>query len=318
MLAKSFFLPLVLSVLALAPTPSPAIAASPALLAQMDTQSDSGGWLGVYLQDVNDDIARALDLHDSEGALVSDVVEDSPADEAGIHEGDVIVEADGEKVTDPDDLIKLVGRHESGDVLRLVVVRDGGERDIDVRLGERPEASNALRAPMAPAPSPRERESWMQRFHAMGMSGGARLGVHVVDMNDDLASYFKTRHGVLVVRVVDGSAADKAGIKAGDVITGIGGRDVENADELVEAIRGAESGQQIDVHLLRKGDERTVQATLERGPAFGGMMPTLRLPVRPHSRQSAPRTDDIQRQMRDLQRRMDALKRQLDRLENQK
>lgn len=308
---KSFILPFVLTAVAAAPVCVQASPAPLALAAQTDAE-DGDAWLGVYLQEVSEEIARALDLEDDHGALVADVIDDSPAEEAGLRDGDVIVEADGDEISDPDELIRLVRRHEPDDLLRLGIVRDGNRRDIEVTLGTRRSRPEMPRSAEPPRGRGRDGESGTRRFREFRLSGGAYLGVQVVEMNEDLAGYFKTRRGALVVRVSEDSPAEKAGIKAGDVITGIGGRDVNGADELVDAIRGADDGERVEVHFVRRGEARTVEVALERRPGGPGPeTPSMRPFQFFREREMAPRQDELREQMDELRRQLEDLRREM-------
>ncbi|MCJ7801763.1 MAG: trypsin-like peptidase domain-containing protein, partial [Candidatus Marinimicrobia bacterium] len=93
-------------------------------------------WLGVYIQPVEDKVARALDLSNRDGALVSDVVEDSPAGKAGIKTGDVIIEFNGAKIADPSHLKNIVSSTAPGNNSKVVIVRDGEWKTVNVKLEE--------------------------------------------------------------------------------------------------------------------------------------------------------------------------------------
>jgi membrane-associated protease RseP (regulator of RpoE activity) len=93
--------------------------------------------------------------------------------------------------------------------------------------------------------------------------GRGRLGVQIQDLNEGLGEYFDTDKGALVTRVVEGSAADAAGLKAGDVITRFDGKEVKDADDLMSAVRGAGEGP-VDVSIVRRGQTQTLRPTLEK------------------------------------------------------
>ena len=94
------------------------------------------GWLGVYTQSVDYEVAEAFDLGVQYGAVINEVMEDSPAEIAGLKSGDVLVALNGEKVTDSDDLIDLMAETKPGDNLEITFVRDGQEKNITVTAGE--------------------------------------------------------------------------------------------------------------------------------------------------------------------------------------
>lgn len=97
-----------------------------------------GGYLGVRVQEITRDLQRARDLPNTQGALVSMVADGSPADQAGIRRGDVIVRVDGNEISDPDELIREMGDEDAGSQVRVVVLRDGSRKTFDVTLGRRP------------------------------------------------------------------------------------------------------------------------------------------------------------------------------------
>lgn len=106
-----------------------------------------GGYLGVQVQDVSRALQRARDLPTEEGALVSRVEDDSPADKAGIRRGDVITEVDREKIDNSQDLIKAVRGMDAGSRARVTLWRSGSLRTVTVTLGERPEGMGMMGMP---------------------------------------------------------------------------------------------------------------------------------------------------------------------------
>ncbi|HET9939532.1 MAG TPA: PDZ domain-containing protein [Candidatus Eisenbacteria bacterium] len=104
--------------------------------------ASGGGYLGVRVQEITRDLQRARDLPSTQGALVSMVADGSPADQAGIRRGDVIVRVDGNEITDPDELIREMKDEDAGAQVRVVVLRDGSRRTIDVTLGRRPASTD--------------------------------------------------------------------------------------------------------------------------------------------------------------------------------
>jgi serine protease Do len=149
------------------------------------------GWLGVSLQPLTPDLAASFGVKDQKGALVSDVVPDSPAARAGLKSGDVVLQYDGKKIDDPGDLARAVGMAAPGHEAKLTVWREKQERTVSVKLNE----------------TPTERDA-------------SRLGLEVRPVTPDVARQLdlKTTDGVVVTSVEDGSPADAAGIKRGDVI----------------------------------------------------------------------------------------------------
>ena len=104
----------------------------------------SRGWLGVTIQDLTDDMAEARGIADEEGAIVSEVTDKSPADKSGIKRGDIIVEINGQNVTDATSTTRVVGSLLAGSNNDFVVLRNGRRQNIAVRVGERPDNLDAL------------------------------------------------------------------------------------------------------------------------------------------------------------------------------
>jgi serine protease Do len=183
----------------------------------------SWGYLGILPQEIDNDLADALDVEARSGILVGSVVEDSPADKAGIRRRDIIVEFDGEPVSgDVDEFRLSVAQKGMGRDVDVLVLRDGDRKRLTVELGERP-------TEIAQSGERREREDW--------------LGMRV----DDVAGTQGRRHappdvesGVVVVGVEQGSPAYEEGIRPGDLIEEINGeelRDLDDYEELVEEAR---------------------------------------------------------------------------------
>ncbi len=184
------------------------------------------GWLGVEFQPVNEAVAASLGLDDAHGALVANVLEDGPADRAGLKTGDVILSLDGAALDDPKDLPRLVAAARAGTEVEMKVLRNGRTRSIDVEIG-RSEAEQQLAA----APE------------AQGQP--ARLGVQLSELDRETRQRYGIpgTDGVLVTNVERGSPASRAGIRPGHVITMVGQTAVDSPDEVIEEVeKAAEDG----------------------------------------------------------------------------
>lgn len=227
---------------------------------------DERGYIGVYMQTLDRSHREGLDLKVDKGVLISGVEDDSPADKAGLQDGDVIVEFNGKAVDDPDALRDLVRDTKPGEKVEVVIIRDGDRKTLKLEVGERPEGGTF-------GWSSDDHPGWgdMHWFdtddvHGLrAMFGGPRLGVTAAELNDDLAGYFDTKagDGVLVLGVADDSIAKKAGIKSGDVIQKVGDKAIGDVSDLRKALRDFDEGDQFDVTLLRKGKTQTVKATMD-------------------------------------------------------
>lgn len=276
------------------------------------------GYLGVRVTDVDSTAVSRLDLPELRGARVTSVEDSSPAAKAGLRADDVILDFDGEPVRSVATLTRMVRETPPGRSVQLRVIRDGKTRQVTVVTGEASSRFGRMGAMVAPDvrlrmsrlmnDSTRERlreevekareearkagremrRSW--RSGDLGphgfmfeFGGPGRLGVSVRPLGDQLGAYFgvKDGHGALVGSVESGSAAEKAGLKAGDVIVEVGGAKVEDPGDVVEAVHDADAGP-ITVKVMRDRKEKTVTVDLpERRRAAPGEETSFRLQVRP-------------------------------------
>ncbi len=213
--------------------------AIPASLAKMviDELKSEGkvtrGYLGVYLQEITEDLKDAMDLPSLEGVLISEVVENTPASRAGIKAGDVITMFDGKKVKDMASFRIMVASTEVGKKVNIKLYRDGKEKDIRLTIGEMDETANATRE------TPDNK--------------GDELGLRVINVSDPRAQRFdpKTTNGVVIVEIRPGTPADKAGFNVGDIIIAIGSKSTANVDEYRNAIKGLKEGKPVIFHVQR-------------------------------------------------------------------
>jgi len=177
------------------------------------------GMLGIRVQDLSSDMAEAMGLEDSQGALIAQVAPDSAAAEAGLKEGDVVVTVDGEPVEDASGLAKNIGLRKIGDEVTLKIVRDGETMTLDAQVGKRPDS-------MADGGS--------------ASSAGNELleGVKLANL-DERSELDGEAKGVLVAGVKSGAPAARY-LQKGDVITSVNRQKVANLAELREAASGAE------------------------------------------------------------------------------
>lgn len=225
-----------------------------------DPKSEEAGYLGVRLQRVEGGLAEALDIEPDSGVLLGQVVEGSPAEEAGLAEGDIVLTVDGKQVSTPDDLRDEIRGHKAGDKVALQVLRDGSKRTVSVKLGESPKFERPLRD--------RVRRN-VREMRIGGKQGW--LGVQTQPLSGDLADYFGAKDGgALVSEVVEDSPAAKLGLRAGDVITAVDGEAVTDPGELRRIVGDAEADAEVEVTWLRdkRPQEGKTKLEVREGFAF--------------------------------------------------
>ena len=250
-----------------------------------------GRRLGVMVQD--------LEATDKRGGVRIDSVDrDSPAEKAGLQSGDVVVEYDGERVRSARQFTRLVQETPEGRQVPLAVLRDGKRHTLsatpearafswDMRIdGDRIQRDlergwQGLREFRMELPPMRFRMDHPLE-DLLAPSSQRRLGISVDSLGDQLAQYFGAGEGgALVTSVERGSAAEKAGLKAGDVITSIGGQRVRSAEQVVDAIRDVREGD-VAIEYLRDKKAGATKATIEpRGQSGPRPQGEPRRPVRP-------------------------------------
>ena len=287
------------------------------------------GWLGVYSQTLTPELREGLNYTGS-GALVSRVVDGSPADKAGVKSGDVIVGINTTTVASATDLSKAVAALKVGQTISVRIVRDGARRTLNATLAERSEEDfewtetpDGREAPEAPGSRhyTMDGDDFKAFFDegmpgfAMLSSGRGRLGVRIENLSPDLGSYFGVADGkgVLVLEVFKETPAEKAGLKAGDVITKAGDRKVEDSDDLVSALRDAEK--KVTLTVMRQKASRTIESELREKPSIrfrhDGPMSFRDGDVRIRRMQREV-PDDVRRELDDLRRELRDLKSKLE------
>jgi C-terminal processing protease CtpA/Prc len=233
-----------------------------------------GAYLGVRLTEETD--------HPDGGARITNVVDETPAAEAGLEAGDVVVEFDGETIRGPLALTKRIHAHEPGDRVTVRVLRDGRERTVEVELGERsqllsvvPEATWDVQRWQEAQENLDERlQDLSQRYEyyvAPDVQGRVftlgwdkpKLGVQLVETTVELREHLGggEDEGVLVSKVLSGTPAERAGIHVGDLILSIDGDPVHSVGQLREALDGKE-GTTFPVRVARGGRTTTVEVTI--------------------------------------------------------
>jgi len=227
----------------------------------VNVETSRRAWLGLSLSDMTKDLAKEHGIKTDEGAYVRDVIEDSPAEKAGFEEGDVVLEFNGRTIYDADDLTKAVRKTDPGATAKVVVLRKGQKKAIEVKLGKTPRNSfGGVYSLGMPAP-----HAWPGRSFRFLTSSSEFSGLSLMTLNPQLAEYFDVPggEGVLVERVKKGSAGAKAGFKAGDVILKFGETEVSEAGDVWEGASGAEKQEKAQVDILRKGKKQTLTMAVD-------------------------------------------------------
>ncbi len=203
------------------------------------------GWLGVTIQEVNADLAKQFGLKEAKGALVSDVLEGSPAEKAGIERGDVIIEINGKPVESATQLKNMVAQLTIGNKVNLTVVRDKKEKRLTVLIGEQPKEI---------ASSGTDEE---------GEGSKAMAGIEVHNLTPEIARRFgfsRDKKGVVVTQVEPESRADIAGIQPGDLIIEINRAPVQNTEDYERIVSRLKKGESVLLLVNRQG--RTLFITI--------------------------------------------------------
>ena len=250
--------------------------------------SGRGSQIGVTIRDVEDADAKTSKLAAPTGVIIEEVADDSPASKAGLKKGDVVLEFDGERVRGVRHFTRLVQETPAGRRVQTSVMRDGQKLNVtieprasggfsyfgdDDRMSVLRDLADGWRVdipkPAAPAPPAAPKPPAPPAFPAFPdfdtfvWRSGNGLGISVGDLSDQLAQYFGTKDGVLVTSVTDNSAAAKAGIKAGDVLTSLNGRDVTSPSDLRRRIQELKDGDEFTVGIVRDKKATTLKGTVE-------------------------------------------------------
>ncbi len=194
-------------------------------------------FLGIYMQDINEDFYDTMELKSRKGTIVSDIVEGSPADKSGLESGDVITNFEGKEITNGAELKNLVSSASPGSEITLTILRDGKSKDVAVILEER------LGSEMTSANS---------AYNEFGLS--------VLDVTDELIDKYDIQRsmnsdvqGVVVTDIEENSIAEKSGMQEGDLITRVGRQKISNIDMFENEISKYDKDEKI-LFLVKRGN----------------------------------------------------------------
>ena len=198
------------------------------------------GYIGVGIQEVTPDLAKAFNVPAEKGALVGSVEPNSPGAKAGLQRGDVIEELNGQPVTGPNQLRLKVGTLAPGTTVHLKVNRGGATRDVSLTLGQSPNGKNNAGAGQG------------------GTENSPMSGVQVDNLTNDIRQQLRLGpdvKGVVITQVPDGSPAQEAGLQQGDVIEQVNRKPVNSVSDYQRLIN--EAGNQAIVLLVNRGGDTT-------------------------------------------------------------
>jgi predicted metalloprotease with PDZ domain len=219
------------------------------------------GYLGVGINDLRPSQARELKLSVKTGAIVNEVVDESPAAEAGLMENDVVIEFNKTTIDEASDLTKAVRATEPGTRASLTIIRKDQKKTLQVTVGSLPESHALARISEMPMPP----------MHVGIFGSNTVNGLSLMELNPQLGEYFGAPggKGVLVEQVQKRSAAKEAGFRAGDVILRVGDEEVAEVGDVHEALDGLKEGDSVSVAVLRRGAQMTLRMEMDGAPANG-------------------------------------------------
>lgn len=223
-----------------------------------------GTYLGVSLAEIDSKRGAELKLRDTHGVEITRIEDGSPAEKAGLKTGDVVLEYNGQRVEGMEQFGRLVRETPTGREVKLLISRNGAQQTIGatvatrkmrtVTAGNMKDFFPGVDMPDIHLPDmPQVFTTWRSPI----------LGVESEALTPQLATFFGVKDGVLVRSVIKDSAAEKAGIKAGDIITKVDGSTVTTPNELVSALRSARSKKTFPVDLMRDRHATSVSVTVE-------------------------------------------------------
>jgi S1-C subfamily serine protease len=234
-------------------------------------------YLGVDIQDVTADRVSALKLKDERGVEITMVDQDAPAGKAGLKEHDVILDFNGTAVESEEQLRRMIREVPPGRTVTLGISRDGSPMKVEVQLADygKVAAVNRRRVVVPPLPRPLINRNSIDIPGIQIQIYSAALGVQTENLTRQLGEFFgvKDGEGVLIRSVEKGSAAEKAGLKAGDVIVRADNEKLTDRTDLSHILRNHRSGGKLTLVVMRDKHEQTFQVTLpDRGGARDSSM----------------------------------------------
>ena len=209
------------------------------------------GWIGVAIQDVDENLAKSFNLKKAEGILVSEVQQGSPAEKAGLQQGDVILRLDNKVLDDVNDLRNQISLLHPKDKAVLQIIRDGNTKDIAISIGEQPANFSKQSKEIGGGND--------------GTSGLKQFGLSFQNLTQDLAEQFgyKSDQGVLIKEVEQGSTAAMAGLRPGLLVEEVNKTRVHNLKELDQILRKSKTPKRILLRVRNGAFSQYVVLTTE-------------------------------------------------------
>lgn len=226
-------------------------------LLSAEKETKKKGYLGVSVQELNRHLKKELKA--DFGVVIISIEEDSPADNDGLMEDDVIQQINDVKISRSSTLTRIIRKMAPGEKAKIVVIRDGKEKTITVTIG-RQKSSRSYAFSLGDG---KNLFNWYS-------GRGAYLGIQLHELNKDLASYFgvKEDEGALILGVEEDSPAEKAGLKSGDVITKIDDEKISDPEDVQEIISELEEDDEIKLEIMRQSRKQTINVTLEEHEGY--------------------------------------------------
>ncbi|MCI5065108.1 DegQ family serine endoprotease [bacterium] len=203
------------------------------------------GWLGVVIQELDEDLAESFGYTGKTGALVSALAEEGPAEKGGIQQGDIIVAFNGKEVEDVNDLRNMVAAEKPNSRITLGVLREGKKKELRIVLGELP---NRLESPLTLEPE----EEVVQPNYA------SEIGITVEPLTEELRAQaqIQSKGGVVVSSVQPGSLAAEKGMRVGDLVKKVGERKTDSLESFEKAMKKADLGEGVRLLVESRGIDR--------------------------------------------------------------
>ena len=263
-----------------------------------------GGYLGIQTEEITKDNFAKYGLREVRGVAIEKVIEGSPAEKAGLQNGDVIIRFNNDEITSVRKLTRLLGEVSADHQAKLTVLRNGAERDLTATLGRRPtprfEAGafkmDMPRVPFPPSgefPAIPNRPDFPREAFPPGVpdqfvwrtGSGRKIGVGVTTLTKQLSEHFGVDGGVMINDVRADSPAAKAGLKAGDIVIEADGKAVKGEMDLIRAIGEKKEGD-VTLTIIRDRDRQTIRVTPEKSE--GGFNTFFEFPETPNAPGAAP------------------------------